>query len=71
VVDAVAAGQFRIYAAETVDQVLELLTGVEVGSPETENSLDWRVVQRLEYLARLRRKFGKEAKGKPGAEGKA
>ena len=69
VVDAVTAGQFGIYAAETVDQVLELLTGIEVGTPETENSLDWRVAQRLQHLAELRRKYGRQAPGKSGRDG--
>ena len=31
VVDAVKAGQFQIYAIETVDQAIELLTGVPAG----------------------------------------
>ena len=61
VVDAVAAGQFHIYPLETVDQALELLTGIPVGMPETEGSLDHRVAQRLKHLAELRRKFAKKS----------
>jgi lon-related putative ATP-dependent protease len=57
VVDAAAAGRFHVYAVETVDQALELLTGVLVGSPDLEGSLDQRVAQRLKHLAELRRKY--------------
>jgi lon-related putative ATP-dependent protease len=66
VVDAAAAGQFHIYAVETVDEALELLTGIAVGAPDAEGklpegSLNQRVAQRLEHLAELRRKFAKKA----------
>jgi len=61
VVDAAAAGRFHIYAVETVDEALELLTGIPVGTPDAEGklpegSLSQRVAQRLEHLAELRRK---------------
>jgi predicted ATP-dependent protease len=61
VVEAAAAGRFSIYAVETVDQALELLTGIPVGTPETEGSLDQRVAQRLKRLGELRRKYAKKA----------
>src|SRR5512139_1429227 len=66
VVDAAAAGRFHIYAVETVDEALELLTGIPVGTPDAEGvlpegSLNRRVAQRLEHLAELRRKFAKKA----------
>jgi lon-related putative ATP-dependent protease len=72
VVDAAAAGQFHIYAVETVDDALELLTGIPVGTPDIngtqpEGSLNQRVAQRLKHLAELRRKFAK--KSEPGAGG--
>ncbi len=65
VVDAAAAGRFHIYAVETVDQALELLTGIDVGAPDAEGklpegSLNQRVAQRLERLAELRRKYAKK-----------
>jgi lon-related putative ATP-dependent protease len=65
VVDAAAAGQFHIYAVETVDDALELLTGIAVGAPDAEGSLSQRVAQRLKHLAELRRKYGRKAG--PGA----
>jgi lon-related putative ATP-dependent protease len=72
VVESAAAGKFHIYAVETVDQALELLTGVEVGAPDAdgklpEGSLNQRVAQRVKHLAELRRKFAK--KPGPGAGG--
>ncbi|MHB1215235.1 MAG: Lon protease family protein [Thiobacillus sp.] len=66
VVDAVAAGQFHIYAVETVDQALELLTGIPVGTPELEGSLNQRVVQRLRHLSELRRRYAKKSERRSG-----
>jgi predicted ATP-dependent protease len=60
VVEAAAAGRFHIYAVETVDDALELLTGIPVGAPDVEGSLNQRVAQRLKHLAELRRKFAKK-----------
>jgi hypothetical protein len=45
---------------ETVDEALELLTGIAGRRPmprATEGSLDQRVAQRLKHLAELRRKL--------------
>ena len=67
VVEAAAAGRFHIYAVATVDEALELLTGIPVGTPDAEGSLDQRVAQRLKHLAELRRKFAKKAE--PGGGG--
>ncbi len=66
VVEAAAAGRFHIYAVATVDEALELLTGIPVGTPEAEGSLDQRVAQRLKHLAELRRKFAKKAESSGG-----
>jgi predicted ATP-dependent protease len=60
VVEAAAAGRFHIYAVETVDQALELLTGLAVGTPSTEGSLNQRVARRLAHLAELRRKYARK-----------
>jgi len=66
VVEAAAAGRFHIYAVETVNEALELLTGIPVGAPDVEGSLDQRVVRRLEHLAELRRKYAKKAESGGG-----
>jgi lon-related putative ATP-dependent protease len=56
VVAAVAAGQFAIYPIETVDQGLELLTGIPAGEADAEGqypagSLNQRVAARLDRFA--------------------
>ncbi|MDO8263450.1 MAG: AAA family ATPase [Gallionella sp.] len=65
VVEAAAAGRFHIYAVATVDEALELLTGIPVGAPDEhgklpEGSLNQLVAQRLKHLAELRRSFMKK-----------
>ncbi|MDZ7594873.1 MAG: ATP-binding protein [Thiobacillus sp.] len=69
VVDAAKAGRFHVYAVETVDQALELLTGIGVGTPAAEGSLDQRVAQRIKHLAELRRKYAKKAESGSGGHG--
>ncbi len=59
VVAAVAAGTFHVYAASTIDEAIELLTGVEAGVPSTmgnypPDSVNGRVALRLHEFARLR-----------------
>jgi lon-related putative ATP-dependent protease len=69
VVDAAAAGRFHVWAVETVEQALELLTGVTAGTPQAAGSIAQRVAQRLAHLAALRRAFGRQADGgRRGAE---
>jgi predicted ATP-dependent protease len=62
VVEAVAAGRFHVYAVETVDEALEVLTGVPAGARAAdgafpEGTLNRRVEARLEALARQARAF--------------
>ena len=47
---AIADGEFHIYPIRTVDEGLELLTGFKAGSPEEENTIHWRVDQRLDKM---------------------
>jgi lon-related putative ATP-dependent protease len=65
VVQACEQGQFHIYPMETVDEAIELLTGVEAGvrgedGVYTEGSINARVQLCLEELARLRHEFGQK-----------
>ena len=65
VVEAAAAGHFHIYPVETVDQAIELLTGVAAGMADSqgnfaEGSANRRVADRLKQLAEIRRAYGKE-----------
>lgn len=57
VIDAAAAGRFHIWAMDTVDDALELLTGVPVGTPDQPDSLSRRVAERLQHFGTLRRSF--------------
>jgi len=63
VVEAVAAGLFQVYPVETIDQGIELLTGVPAGQRDgagtfPEGSLNQRVEARLRDLAEKQRAFG-------------
>jgi len=62
VVEAVSTGRFHIWAVESVDQGIELLTGLPAGAPAEdasypEGSFNRRVQERLAELARRRRSF--------------
>jgi lon-related putative ATP-dependent protease len=73
VVEAVAAGRFHVYPVETVDQGLEILTGVPAGERDDqgafpEGSVNQRVEARLVALAEKRQAFGTPARGGAGDE---
>jgi predicted ATP-dependent protease len=62
VVDAVQAGRFQIYAVETIDQCMEILTGQPAGQRDAqgrfpEGSINQRIVTRLLAYAANRRAF--------------
>ncbi|HLV45323.1 MAG TPA: S16 family serine protease, partial [Aggregatilineales bacterium] len=62
VVETVAAGQFHLYAVETIDQALELLTGMPAGQPDNEgnyppDTVNGRVQARLKQLAKRRAEY--------------
>jgi predicted ATP-dependent protease len=66
VVDAVANGRFHVWAISTVDDVLQLLTGIPAGEPGADGafpdaSLHGRVHARITALAALARDFGQPA----------
>ncbi|MBI3043818.1 MAG: AAA family ATPase [Betaproteobacteria bacterium] len=74
VVEAVAAGRFRIYPVETVDQGIEILTGVPAGSRGAGGqfpggTLNFRVEQRLSEFAERIRAFGAAAGAKKPRRG--
>lgn len=65
VVEAARAGRFRIYAVETVDQGIELLTDCAAGDPDAggrypAGSVNGRVAARLEALAAAARAFARD-----------
>ncbi|WP_394179104.1 Lon protease family protein [Marinomonas posidonica] len=58
ILEAVKAGLFHIYAIESADEALHLLTGIEPGVPDEdgdypEGTLSFKVIQRLEEIAKL------------------
>lgn len=65
VVQAVREGKFRIWAVRTVDEALELLTGLPAGAPDEKGqmpagSVNARIAAGLERLARLRKEFSRD-----------
>ena len=62
VIEAVAAGQFAIYAIETIDQGIEILTGVAAGERDENgqyppDSINHLVAERLTRFAQKQRQF--------------
>jgi lon-related putative ATP-dependent protease len=66
VVEAAAAGRFRVFAVGTIDEALAVVTGVEAGEPGEDGrypdgTINRRVADRLHELSVLRRKAAKSA----------
>jgi predicted ATP-dependent protease len=62
VVDAVAAGQFHVYAVESIDQAAALLSGLPAGEEDAdgnfpEGSVNFRVAARLVELSLMRQAY--------------
>jgi predicted ATP-dependent protease len=71
VVEACAAGRFRVHAISTVDEALSLLTGCAAGERDPgglfpEGSVNRRIEQRLDGFLAAARKFGQPEKSDPG-----
>lgn len=67
--DAVEADQFQIYSVETVDEGMELLTGLEMGEPDQdglypEGTINHKVMNQLNQLADKRRAFSTPENGR-------
>lgn len=67
VIDAVEAGEFHIYPAETIDQVMESFTDLPAGEPDEDgnypaDSINGRIMSRLTELARKRQEFSTGAR---------
>jgi predicted ATP-dependent protease len=68
VVEACEAGKFAIYPVSTIDQGIELLTGIPAGGRDESgkyppDSINGRVEQRLIRFAEMRRRFGRAGDG--------
>lgn len=55
---AIADGEFHIYPIRTVDEGIELLTGCKAGSPDEEDTIHWRVDQRLSEMTEILKGLG-------------
>ncbi|MBI5967602.1 MAG: AAA family ATPase, partial [Deltaproteobacteria bacterium] len=69
VVEAVAAGKFRIYPVQTIDQGIEILTGVPAGERRKdgtypEGTVNFLVDKKLQELARRMKEFEAEEEKK-------
>ncbi|MGE0667389.1 MAG: Lon protease family protein [Sphingomonadales bacterium] len=72
VIDAVEAKRFHIHAVSSIDQGIEILTGVAAGKPDDngvfpEGSINARVAERLHAFARARQRFGQAFRGEANA----
>ncbi|HXF60195.1 MAG TPA: ATP-binding protein [Caldilineaceae bacterium] len=70
VIQAVAAGQFHIYPVETIDQGIELLTGIPAGEANAkgvypEGTINRMVADRLAELAEKRKELDEKSDTKP------
>jgi lon-related putative ATP-dependent protease len=70
VVDSVAAGDFHIYAIDTIEQGLEVLTGIPAGEKDDdghfpEGTINQRVVARLEQMTETQRAFNAPPEEEP------
>ena len=66
VIDAVKKGKFHIYPISTIDEGMEILTGVEAGKRDkdgsfAENTVNGKVQNKLVYLMKEQAKLKKEA----------
>jgi lon-related putative ATP-dependent protease len=73
IVDAVGAGKFHVWAAQYVDDAMEILTGLPAGKllPEggfQADSINYRVDQKLREMMEIARKLMKEDEGKKAEE---
>ncbi len=71
--DAVAAGQFHVYTARRVDDVMEVLSGLSMGAADADGnyppeSVNGRVIGRIAELQGLYRKYAAAARGEEGGE---
>jgi predicted ATP-dependent protease len=75
VLESVEQGNFRIYVVTTVDEAIEVLTGVEAGERDEdgkypEGTINQRVEARLKKMGETLRRFGRPQRP-PGADAKS
>jgi len=67
VVNAVKEGKFHMYSVKTIDEGIEVLTGVKAGAPQKdgtfeEGTVNYKVNKRLKDMAEKLREFASESK---------
>jgi predicted ATP-dependent protease len=72
VIDAVKEGRFHVYTVRTIDEGIEILTGLQAGKADEQGrypdeSLNGKVYARLDKLAEKQRKFSKGAEDERSA----
>lgn len=67
VMAAIRAGQFHLYPVATVDEALEVFTGVRAGSVGEKDTVHDRASRRLRAMARRLRHFGQRPEAAPAA----
>ncbi len=70
--EAVSDGKFSVYTADTVDDVMALLSGLGPGEPDAKgsypkDSFNYRVQQRIEKLQKLQKNFAQRDNGNGSA----
>lgn len=73
IVEAVKQGKFHLYSVKTIDEGIEVLTGVKAGERRTdgtfeEGTVNYKVDKRLSEMAEKLREFPAGSEGKKGAE---
>jgi lon-related putative ATP-dependent protease len=73
VIDAVEQGTFHIHAVKTIDQGIEILTGIAAGEPDEsgvypEDTLNGKVHRRLKMFADRRMRFAGESQAQKDAD---
>ena len=68
VISAVREGKFHIYAIDTVDDGIEILTGIKAGKANAKgefpkDSVNWKVKQSLDRYYQLHARYAKETFG--------
>jgi predicted ATP-dependent protease len=76
VVDAVRQGKFHVYAVGTIDEGIEVLTGVSAGKKKKDGaypkgSINYLVDRRLKEMAKKLREFAGPAKENKNADKKS
>ena len=67
VVNAVREGQFHVYAVDTIDRGIEILTGMPAGEKDEEGNyprgtINYLVAKRLSQMAERSKRFGEAEK---------